>query len=89
MSELIVALPTPPDISLSRGEIEKQVSDALDKAVSNYESILSAVYLPKDLTGTVTVDDDKNSITYEFENGKLQSVSASYDKYLKANTCQN
>ena len=89
MSELIVTLPTPPDISLSRSEIEKQVGDALDTAVSNYESVLSAIYLPKDLTGTVTVDDDKNSIVYEFENGKLQSVSASYDKYDKVNICLN
>lgn len=85
--EVVVTLGAPPDISLLRSEIEKQISDKLDTAVSNYESVLSAIYLPKDLTGTITVDDNKNSIMYEFDNGKLQSVSVTYED--KTSTCQN
>lgn len=75
--ELTITIPTP-DISISREEIEKKVNDKLNEAVNNYESVLSAIHLPKDLTGTVTVYDLKYEVTYEFDNGKLQAVSVSY-----------
>jgi len=87
--EVVVTLGNPPDISLLRDEIEKQINDKLS-AFSNALMTPQDIYFPDNFTGTITVAPVDGSIycnVYEYENGKLKSLMVSYKD--KTSTCQN